>query len=103
MFIREFGNYAEFWELQEQGYIDPQFVEADNPAHTAGPPFVPEYVLTFDIPGDGTYRIEAKCALDNVSDFPPRWRLTGGIWHLRGMYIDDRGVVRWLEDDRPIY
>lgn len=103
IYARDFGEYAEFWQLQDQGFIDPNYSEADNLTHTAGRPYVPDYVLEFTIPGDGTYRIDAVSIMDDSRDFSPRWRLIGGIWDLRAMYIDDRGVVRWDEDDRPIY
>jgi prepilin-type N-terminal cleavage/methylation domain-containing protein len=102
-YVREFGEYALFWQLQEQGYIDPQYVEDDVPKHNEGIPYVPEYRLEFNIPGDGTYRIDAVSVLDSTADFSPRWRLVGGIWDLRPMYIDDRGIVRWTEDNRPVY
>ena len=103
LYVREFGEFALFWELQEQGYIDPNYSEDDNTQHTVKSPYIPEYTLEIDVPGDGTYRIDAVCVLDNSRDFNPRWRLVGGIWDLRPMYVDDRGMVRWTENDKPIY
>jgi len=103
MYAREFGDYALFWELQDQGYIDPHYVESDTPKHNAGIPFIPEYRLELTIPGDGTYRIDATSDLTDPAQFQPRWRLLGGIWDLRPMYIDDRGIVRWVENDTPVY
>ena len=103
LYIREFGDYALFWQLQEQGYIDPNYVEDDDKQHTVKTPFIPEYTLEFDVPGDGTYRIDAVCVLEESADFSPRWRLIGGQWDLRQMYIDQRGIVRWTEDNKPIY
>ena len=103
MYSREFGDYALFWQLQDQGYVDPHYIEADTPTHNAGIPFIPEYVLEFTIPGDGTYRVEARSDLTQAAQFQPRWRLTGGIWDLRAMYVDDRGIVRWVENNAPVY
>jgi prepilin-type N-terminal cleavage/methylation domain-containing protein len=102
-YYREFGAYAYYTDLQTQGYIDPQYVEDDNETHSNGVPFIPDYQVEFDIRGDGTYMITAESVLTDPNQFSPRWRLTGGIWDVRPMYIDDRGVVRWAESDIPIY
>jgi prepilin-type N-terminal cleavage/methylation domain-containing protein len=102
-YARDFGEYADFEQLQEEGFIDPNYVADDNMTHTNGPAFVPDYILEFVIPGDGTYRIDAYSVMEDAADFSPRWRLIGGTWDLRPMYVDDRGVVRWVEDNRPIF
>jgi prepilin-type N-terminal cleavage/methylation domain-containing protein len=103
MYAREFGDYALFWELQDQGYIDPHYIESDTPKHNTGIAFIPQYRLEFTVPGDGTYRIAASSDLTDPAQFHPRWRLTGGIWDLRAMYVDDRGIVRWVENNAPVY
>ena len=102
-YARDYGEYAEFWQLQEQGFIDPHYVEDDSLTHTGGSAYIPDYLLDFSVPGDGTYHIEARSVIEDVGDFTPRWRLIGGTWDLRPMYVDDRGVVRWEENDRPIF
>ena len=100
---REFGEYGDFINLQDQGYIEPGFVAEDNLSHSNGRPFVPDYILEFVVPGDGTYRVDAVSVAEDLAEFSPRWRMLGGIWDLRAMYIDDRGIVRWEENDQPIY
>jgi prepilin-type N-terminal cleavage/methylation domain-containing protein len=100
---REFGDFGFFTDLQTQGYIDTNYVENDNERHTNGSPYIPEYKIEFELPGDGTFRITAVSALEDPDSFMPRWRLTGGIWDLRTMYVDDRGIVRWEENDMPVY
>ncbi len=102
-YYREFGTFAYYTDLQTQGYIDPKTVEDDNATHTNGSPFIPDYQIEFDIRGDGTYMITAESILTDADQFSPRWRLAGGIWDVRPMYVDDRGTVRWTESDIPIY
>jgi len=102
-YAREFGEYGDFINLQDQGYIDPNFVAEDNLSHSNGPPFAPDYILEFVVPGDGTYRVDAVSVVEETDQFSPRWRGLGGIWDLRTMYIDDRGIVRWEENDQPIF
>jgi len=103
MYAREFGDYALFWQLQDQGYIDPHYIQSDTPNHGGGKSFVPQYQLVFTVPGDGTYRVDAASVLTEPAQFQPRWRLLGGTWDLRPMYIDDRGIVRWAEGNAPVY
>lgn len=102
-YAREFGEYGDFINLQEQGYIDPNYIADDNLSHSNGVPFVPDYIFEFTVPGDGTYRVDAFSVAEDVAEFSPRWRLLGGVWDLRAMYVDDRGIVRWEENDRPVF
>jgi len=104
-FFRDFGDYATFEQLKEEGYIDADYVhEDDERLHLQKPVYLPEYTLDFIIDEEeGGFRIVAEPVLQEVHLWYPRWVPMGGIPDLRGMYVERDGVVRWLDSDRPVY
>ncbi len=105
MYFREFGVYADFETLREQGYIDYDYIyEDDEPLHYRRPVYIPEYTLEFELDEEeGGYEIIAEPVLDQKHLWYPRWVPLGGISYLRAMYVEEDGVVKWLKTDRPVF
>jgi len=105
MYFREFGSYADFDDLKIEGYIDEGYLyEDDELQHYHRPAYIPEYELEFVIDDEeGGYEITAEPVLQEEHLWYPRWVPFGGIQDLRGMYVNEDGVVRWLSNDRAIF
>jgi hypothetical protein len=105
MYFRDFGEYATFQELRDEGYVDWDYYTAsDDRLHTHRPVYIPEYTLEFVLDEEGGgYEIVAEPVLTERHLWYPRWYAQGGIPYLRGMYVNQDGIVKWLENDRPIY
>jgi prepilin-type N-terminal cleavage/methylation domain-containing protein len=105
MYFRDFGEYADFLTLRDDGYIDWDYIhEDDEPLHFHRPVYIPEYTLEFELTEENAgFIITAEPVLTEEHLWYPRWYALGGISYLRSMYVDQDGVVRWLDTDRPIY
>lgn len=104
MYFREFGRYATFDDLREEGYIDWQYIyEDDDLLHYRRPVYIQEYTLDFKIDEEGQgYEIIAKPVITQKQMWYPRWVPLGGIPYLRSMKVDERGIVVWLDNGRPV-
>ena len=105
LYFRDFGGYATFEDLRVGGYIDFDYIyEDDEPLHYHRPAYIPEYGLEFNIDEEGGgFNIIAEPSLQQEHLWYPRWVALGGIPDLRSMYVEEDGVVKWLETGRPVY
>ncbi len=105
MYFREFGEYGEYFDLRDEGYIDEAYLyEDDDMTHYLRPAYIPEYTLEFNLDEEGGgFEIIAESVLEQSHTWYPRWVVIGGIRDLRGMYVEEDGVVKWLTSGRPVY
>jgi len=105
MYFRDFGNYATFEDLRIEGYIDESYLyQSDEPLHYHRPAYVPEYQLEFNLEQGGLgFEIVATGVLDEPHTWYPRWVPLGGIPDLRAFFVEEDGVVKWLDTGRPVY
>jgi type II secretory pathway pseudopilin PulG len=104
-YYRDNGEYATFDELREEGYIDYNYIyEDDELQHYHRPVYIPEYTLDFLLDEEGGgFRILAEPVLTEAQTWYPRWVALGGIPDLRSQYVEEDGVVKWADSNRPIY
>lgn len=105
MYFREFGSYATFEDLREEGYLDQDYIyEDDEPQHYHRPVFIQDYKLEFNIDTEGGgYEIIATPVLEERHLWYARWTPLGGIPYLRSMKVNEDGVVKWLDTGRPVF
>jgi prepilin-type N-terminal cleavage/methylation domain-containing protein len=104
MYFREFGNYADFDNLKLEGYVDQSYYEDDEFRHYLRPAYIPEYQMEFVIDDTGGgFRITASPVLEDEYLWFPRWVALGGIQDLRSVYVEEDGVVKWLDSNRPVF
>jgi prepilin-type N-terminal cleavage/methylation domain-containing protein len=105
MYFREFGAYATFEDLRNEGYLAQDYIyEDDEPQHYHRPVYVQDYALDFIIDtAGGGFEIDAKPVLTESQLWYPRWMPLGGIPYLRSLKVDEQGVVMWLENGRPVF
>ncbi|MCX6646483.1 MAG: type II secretion system protein [bacterium] len=105
MYLRTYGTYGEWDDLREEGYIAQDYnYQNDDLTHYDRPVYVPEYTLEFALDDtNGGFRITAKPVLQQAHLWYPRWVILGGIDDLRSVYVEEDGVVRWLDSDRAVY
>jgi len=104
-YFRDFGKYADFEELREEGYIDEQYrFEDDDVLHYDRPAYIPEFMLDFQIDEETSdFKITAEPSLQSRHAWYPRWVPLGGIDEYRSVYVEKDGVVRWLDTGRPVF
>lgn len=104
-YFRNYGSYGEWDDLRGEGYIAQDYqYQSDDLTHYERPVYVPEYTLEFEIDdANGGYRITAEPVIQQQHLWYPRWVILGGIDDLRSFYVEEDGVVRWLETDRAVY
>ncbi len=105
LYFRDYGEYAEYDDLRMEGYIDWDMVEEDDDLlHYNRPVYIQEYTLEFILnEEDGGFEIIAEHVLkDQPYLWYPRWVPLGGINELRGMKVNEDGVVMWLNTGRPV-
>lgn len=104
LYFREFGEYAGFEGLKEAGYVDWDYLEDDAMLHYDRPAYIQEFELEFILDDEeGGYRIVATPVLQQAHLWYPRWVALGGIPEYRSMVVEEDGVVRWEETDRPVF
>jgi prepilin-type N-terminal cleavage/methylation domain-containing protein len=105
MYFRTYARYGEWDDLRTEGIIAWDYeYQSDDLTHYERPVFIPEYTLTFEIDSEnGGFRITAVPVLQQPHLWYPRWVILGGIDDLRSLYVEEDGVVRWLESDRAVY
>jgi len=104
-YFRNFGEYANFEDLRNEGYIDEQYLyEDDDLLHYDRPAYIPEYTLDFEIDNENFgFKITAEPVLQSRHAYYPRWTPLGGIEEFRSVYVEEDGVVKWLENGRPVF
>ena len=105
LYFREFGEYASYDDLREEGYIAWEYVNKDDDLlHYNHPVYIREYKLEFIIAEDaGGFEIIAEPVINEPQLWYPRWTPMGGIQELRSMKVDQDGVVMWLDTGRPVF
>ena len=104
-YFRDFGKYATFMELRDEGYIDEQYLyEDDDLLHLDRPAYIPEFMLDFQIDEETSdFKITAEPVLQSRHAYYPRWVPLGGIDEYRSVFVEKDGVVRWLDTGRPVF
>jgi len=115
MYFKEFGEYTDKWNagssgdsfssLTEEGYIDEQYLyQSDELQHYKRPAYIQEYLLEFVIDeNQNGFQIIATPVVNEVHLWYPRWTPLGGIDDLRSMFVEQDGVVRYLDSGRPVF
>ncbi len=104
LYSRELGEYANFDDLQREGYVDWDFLEDDDRLHYQRAAFILEYKLEFNKDKEGGgFEIIAEPVVDEPYLWYPRWTPMGGIAGLRSMKVEEDGVVKWLDTGRPVF
>lgn len=104
MYFRDFASYGDYEDLRTEGYIDEQYLyKDDEPTHYHRPVYIQDYKLTFNIDeAGGGFEIIAEPVLGQHWLWYPRWTALGGIPYLRAVTVNQDGVVRWLDSNRPV-
>lgn len=105
MYLRNYGVYGDWPDLLDEGLIARDYInQSDDLTHYERPIYIPEYSLEFEIDSvNGGFKITAEPILQQAHLWYPRWVILGGIDDLRSFYVEEDGVVKWLETGRAVY